>query len=202
MKKSYIYRELLILLLVLISAGCFFYSAVYLLIAILDINNSFASAGTVGIIFLIASPLSFLGIKKIRKSEARRNMALLAALKNKLFQPEEHLELYRWKRGKYIGFDDINKTILALDLYEKNPLIKAIDFNTWSGYECRGNIVTFKFRDINFPTFVIGFRSEGESMAFCHKLDVLLTPEYKPASNVGHEFSEYIKAKNLTLQIA
>lgn len=202
MKKSYFYRELLILLLVLISAGCFFYSAVYLLIAILDINNSFASAGTVGIIFLIASLLSFLGIKKIRKSEARRNMALLAALKNKLFQPEEHLELCRWKRGKYIGFDDKNKTILALDLYDKNTLIKAIDFNTWSGYECRGNVVTFKFRDIKFPTFVMGFRSEGESMAFCHKLDVLLTPEYKPASNVGHEFSEYIKAKTPTLQTA
>lgn len=172
----------------------------FLLLTLLE--GQFNRDGAFGLTFLIISLAIILFIRSLRKSEAKRNMAILASLKNKLFQPEEHLELYRWKRGKYIGFDDINKTILALDLYEKNTLIKAIDFNTWSGYECRGNIVTFKFRDINFPTFVVGFRSEGESMAFCHKLDVLLTPEYKPASNVGHEFSEFIKAKNLTFQIA
>lgn len=200
MKKSYIYRELFILLLSIITAGCFFYAVIYLSIAILDINESFISAGTIGIVFLLASFFAFFGIRKIRKTEAKRNKAVLESLKNKLFQPEEHLELYKWKMGKYIGFDDKNKTILALDLYNKKTLIKAIDFNTWSGYECRGNVVTFKFRDINFPTFIMGFRSEGESMAFCHKLDVLLSPEYKPASNVGHEFSEYIKTKQLNFQ--
>ncbi|HDO2701953.1 TPA: hypothetical protein P2339_002429 [Salmonella enterica subsp. enterica serovar Typhimurium] len=200
MKKSHIYRELVIFLSGIVSIGCAFLALMFLLLALLE--GQFNRDGAFGLTFLIISLAIILFIRSLRKSEAKRNMAILASLKNKLFQPEEHLELYRWKRGKYIGFDDINKTILALDLYEKNTLIKAIDFNTWSGYECRGNIVTFKFRDINFPTFVMGFRSEGESMAFCHKLDVLLTPEYKPASNVGHEFSEYIKAKNLTFQIA
>ncbi|EBN1688660.1 hypothetical protein DK986_23820 [Salmonella enterica] len=200
MKKSHIYRELFIFLSGIISIGCAFLALMFLLLTLLE--GQFNRDGAFGLTFLIISLAIILFIRSLRKSEAKRNMAILASLKNKLFQPEEHLELYRWKRGKYIGFDDINKTILALDLYEKNTLIKAIDFNTWSGYECRGNIVTFKFRDINFPTFVVGFRSEGESMAFCHKLDVLLTPEYKPASNVGHEFSEFIKAKNLTFQIA
>lgn len=198
MKKNYIYRELFISLLGVISIGCACLALMFILLALFE--GLFSRDGALGIIFLVSSLVMILFIRSIRRSETTRNMAILKSLKNKLFQPEEHLELYKWKMGKYIGFDDKNKTILALDLYNKNTLIKAIDFNTWSGYECRGSVVTFKFRDINFPTFIMGFRSEGESMAFCHKLDVLLTPEYKPASNVGHEFSEYIKTKQLTFQ--
>ncbi|EJS6905987.1 hypothetical protein NWL46_003911 [Salmonella enterica] len=198
MKKNYIYRELFISLLVVISIGCACLALMFILLALFE--GLFSRDGALGIIFLVSSLVMILFIRSIRRSEATRNMVILKSLKNKLFQPEEHLELYKWKMGKYIGFDDKNKTILALDLYNKNTLIKAIDFNTWSGYECRGSVVTFKFRDINFPTFIMGFRSEGESMAFCHKLDVLLSPEYKPASNVGHEFSEYIKTKQLTFQ--
>ncbi|EMO8006860.1 hypothetical protein WDQ52_005147 [Salmonella enterica] len=198
MKKNYIYRELFISLLGVISIGCACLALMFILLALFE--GLFSRDGALGIIFLVFSLVMILFIRSIRRSEATRNMAILKSLKNKLFQPEEHLELYKWKMGKYIGFDDKNKTILALDLYNKYTLIKAIDFNTWSGYECRGSVVTFKFRDINFPTFIMGFRSEGESMAFCHKLDVLLTPEYKPASNVGHEFSEYIKTKQLNLQ--
>ncbi|EAU2710215.1 hypothetical protein OE847_003801 [Salmonella enterica] len=198
MKKNYIYRELFISLLGVISIGCACLALMFILLALFE--GLFSRDGALGIIFLVSSLVMILFIRSIRRSETTQNMAILKSLKNKLFQPEEHLELYKWKMGKYIGFDDKNKTILALDLYNKNTLIKAIDFNTWSGYECRGSVVTFKFRDINFPTFIMGFRSEGESMAFCHKLDVLLTPEYKPASNVGHEFSEYIKTKQLTFQ--
>ncbi|EBV4144331.1 hypothetical protein DOQ87_26225 [Salmonella enterica subsp. enterica serovar Benin] len=138
----------------------------YLLIAFLNINNSFTLTSTIGLMFLLVSLLCFFGIKWIKKSEATRNIAVLASLKNKLFQPEECLELYRWKKGKYIGFDDKDETILALYLYTKDTLIKAIDFNSWSGYECKGNIVTFKIYDIKFPTFVMGFRSEGEAWTF------------------------------------
>lgn len=198
MKKNYIYRELFISLLGVISIGCACLALMFILLSLFE--GLFSRDGAFGLIFLVSSLVMILFIRSIRRSEATRNMVILKSLKNKLFQPEEHLELYKWKMGKYIGFDDKNKTILALDLYNKNTLIKAIDFNTWSGYECRGSVVTFKFRDINFPTFIMGFRSEGESMAFCHKLDVLLSPEYKPASNVGHEFSEYIKTKQLNLQ--
>ncbi|EBL9189147.1 hypothetical protein DDG04_09205 [Salmonella enterica] len=198
MKKNYIYRELFISLLGVISIGCACLALMFILLALFE--GLFSRDGAFGLIFLVSSLVMILFIRSIRRSEATRNMTILKSLKNKLFQPEDHLELYKWKMGKYIGFDDKNKTILALDLYNKNTLIKAIDFNTWSGYECRGSVVTFKFRDINFPTFIMGFRSEGESMAFCHKLDVLLSPEYKPASNVGHEFSEYIKTKQLNLQ--
>ncbi|EBH2327590.1 hypothetical protein FKE28_20870 [Salmonella enterica] len=198
MKKNYIYRELFISLLGVISIGCACLALMFILLALFE--GLFSRDGAFGLIFLVSSLVMILFIRSIRRSEATRNMAILKSLKNKLFQPEDHLELYKWKMGKYIGFDDKNKTILALDLYNKNTLIRAIDFNTWSGYECRGSVVTFKFRDINFPTFIMGFRSEGESMAFCHKLDVLLSPEYKPASNVGHEFSEYIKTKQLNLQ--
>ncbi|EDV8900995.1 hypothetical protein BGD62_003616 [Salmonella enterica] len=198
MKKIYIYRELFIFLLSVISTGCAGLALMFILLALFV--GIFSRDFAFGLFFLVASLVMILFIRRIRRSEATRNMAILKSLKNKLFQPEEHLELYKWKMGKYIGFDDKNKTILALDLYNKNTLIKAIDFNTWSGYECRGSVVTFKFRDINFPTFIMGFRSEGESMAFCHKLDVLLSPEYKPASNVGYEFSEYIKTKQLNLQ--
>ncbi|EDV0528233.1 hypothetical protein NY70_004025 [Salmonella enterica subsp. enterica] len=198
MKKNYIYRELFISLLGVISIGCACLALMFILLALFE--GLFSRDGAFGLIFLVSSLVMILFIRSIRRSEATRNMSILKSLKNKLFQPEDHLELYKWKMGKYIGFDDKNKTILALDLYNKNTLIKAIDFNTWSGYECRGSVVTFKFRDINFPTFIMGFRSEGESMAFCHKLDVLLSPEYKPASNVGHEFSEYIKTKQLNLQ--
>ncbi|HCL5312650.1 TPA: hypothetical protein N2G38_005045 [Salmonella enterica] len=198
MKKSYIYRELSIFFLGIISIGCVFLALMFLLLALFE--GVFSSDGALGFTFLIASLLTFLYIKRIRKNEAKRNMAVLTSLKNKLFQPKEYLEVYLWKRGKYIGFDDKNETILALDLYTKDTLIKAIDFNSWSGYECKGNIVTFKFYDIKFPTFVMGFRSEGESMDFCHKLDVLLSPKNKTTSGLGHEFSEYIKTKHLIPQ--
>lgn len=192
MKKSYIYKELLIFLLSIISIGCFFYSAVYLLIAILDINNSLASASAIGLIFLTVSLIAFLSIKKIRKSNISKNIDILKSLKNKLFQPDKDLELHQWKKGKYIGFDDKNKTILVLNLYNKTTQIKATDFNSWAGYECRGNIVTFKFNDINTPSFSMAFRSEGESMKFCHKLDVLLSPKYKTALGPGDEFSHIV----------
>ncbi|EEP8163334.1 hypothetical protein WDQ52_005231 [Salmonella enterica] len=198
MKKTYIYRELFISLLGVISTGCAGLALMFILLALFE--GIFSRDYAFGLFFLVASLVMVLFIRRIRRSEATRNMAILKSLKNELFQPEEHLELYKWEMGKYIGFDDKNKTILALALYHKDPLIKAIDFNTWSGYESRENVVTFKFRDIKCPTFVMGFRSEEESIAFCHKLDILLTPEYKPASNVGHEFSEYIKTKQLNLQ--
>lgn len=190
MKKKHIYRELCILFLGLFSIGLAFISFMFLLLALFE--GLFSRDGALGVTFLIVTFLIYLSIKKIRKSETRRNMAVLTSLKNKLFQPEEHLELYRWKIGKYIGFDDKNKTILVLDLYNKNTLIKAIDFNSWAGYECRGNVITFKFNDINCPSFVVGFRSEGDSMNFCHKLDVLLSPKYKMALGVGDEFSQIV----------
>ncbi|EFO5308552.1 hypothetical protein HMH36_004324 [Salmonella enterica] len=193
MKKSYIYRELFILLLSIISIGCAFLALMFLLLALFE--GLFNRDSALGFTFLVISLVMIIFIRRIRKSEATRNMAVLTSLKNKFFQPKEHLELYRWKRGKYIGFDDTNKTILALDLYDKNNRIKAIDFNLWSGYECRGNIITFKFNDIAFPSFVMGFRSESESMSFCHKLDVLLSPKYKSQSGLGEKFSQYINNK-------
>lgn len=199
MKKSYILRELFIFFLTLLSIGCLLYSAMYLLIAILNINDSLTSASMIGFSFLSASLLSFLLIKRIRKHETSRNLKTLSSLKNKLFQPDKDLEIYRWKRGQYIGFDDKNKTIIALNLYNNPPIAKAVDFNSWSGYECRGNIITFKFDDINFPSFVMRFRSESESMSFCHKLDVLLSPKYKSQSGFGEELSQYVKDRLQTV---
>ncbi|EGR9571231.1 hypothetical protein I4Z71_005015 [Salmonella enterica subsp. enterica serovar Grumpensis] len=107
MKKNYIYRELFISLLGVISIGCACLALMFILLALFE--GLFSRDGALGIIFLVFSLVMILFIRSIRRSEATRNMAILKSLKNKLFQPEEHLELYKWKMGKYIGFDDKKK---------------------------------------------------------------------------------------------
>lgn len=109
MKKSYILRELFIFFLTLLSIGCLFYSAMYLLIAILNINDSLTSASMIGFSFLSVSFLSFLLIKRIRKHETSRNLKYSHRLKINFFS-----QIKTWK---YIVGKEVN--ILALMIRTK-----------------------------------------------------------------------------------
>ena len=111
------------------------------------------------------------------------------------FQPNPDYEMNRWDRGEYIGIDTKHGTMLMASAHKK--LFKGKNIKELAGYECRGEILTLKFNDIEFPTFVINAGTESKCMAFGHKLDVLLSPSYQPAVNVGSAFNDFVRQKSL-----
>jgi hypothetical protein len=111
------------------------------------------------------------------------------------FKPTPGYEINRSDIGKYVGFDTVNGTILLFSTYDS--LFKGKDISDLSGYEYRHGMIALKFNDVYFPYFVISAGGEAKNMAFCHKLDVLLSSSYKPQSDTGTSFSEFIQQKPL-----
>lgn len=190
MSKSYIFKGVLNLFLWGLSILSFFYSFVFITIS----DNIFDRDGKIGIFLIFISLLFVLLAKKKNHIEKVKCERVLSSLKGKDFSPYGNLEVSMWRMGKYIGFDDKNRTILILSLFESPQVIKGFDFSFWTGYECKGSAITFKFNDVNFPCFVIAFRSEEDSMCFCHKLDVLLSPQYQ-SKEVKDDFGELVQQK-------
>ncbi|HHK8074346.1 TPA: hypothetical protein ACQVJT_001907 [Serratia marcescens] len=111
------------------------------------------------------------------------------------FTPSNGYEIKILDIGKYVGVDVKNGTILLLSTTDS--VFKGVRVADLVGYECRGSTLTFKFNDVYFPYFKINVGSESKCMEFGNKLDVLLSSSYRPESESGNSFGEFVRNKSL-----
>ncbi|EDV8900997.1 hypothetical protein BGD62_003618 [Salmonella enterica] len=135
-------------------------------------------------IFLLRKTLT------IRKNN---NNAVISKFYNVDFNPQKEFVLNRPDVGHYLGIDTSNGNILMIDKLEK--IFKGSSCNKLLGYECRGNVITLKFNDLSFPFYKAHFCSEKESMEYCHRLDVLLSAQYRPTKESNIDFDSFVKDK-------
>ncbi|EEL0896838.1 hypothetical protein G7289_003700, partial [Salmonella enterica] len=109
------------------------------------------------------------------------------------FNPQSELILNRPYFGEYLGIDTTNGNILMISKLEK--IVKGSNCKKLLGYECRGKALTLKFNDLSFPFFKACFCSEKESMEYCHRLDVLLSAQYRPSKESNVDFDSFVKGK-------
>ncbi|HIF2982231.1 TPA: hypothetical protein ACXZLP_004203 [Salmonella enterica] len=141
----------------------------------------FASTGIV-IIFLLRKTLA------MRK---KKNNAVISRFHGTDFNPQKDLILNRPDFGEYLGIDTTNGNILMISKLEK--IVKGSNCKNLLGYECRGKDLTLKFNDLSFPFFKACFSSEKESMEYCHRLDVLLSAQYRPTKESNVDFDIFVK---------
>ncbi|WZX55867.1 hypothetical protein AAFR86_01310 (plasmid) [Salmonella enterica subsp. diarizonae serovar 58:r:z53] len=127
----------------------------------------------------------------------KRNEDVFIKFNNENFHPENEFEINRWDIGHYVGIDTTTGNILMISIPGK--IFKGINCKKLMGYECRGNEITFKFNEISFPFFKTYLSSEKESMEYCHRLDVLLSAQYRPTKESNIDFDSFVKDK---LQVA
>ncbi|WP_436882972.1 hypothetical protein [Enterobacter asburiae] len=137
----------------------------------------------------------FYSVHAIEKNRRIRNSQSFNKFNCDVFQSNENYEIKSPYEAKYIGIDTKHGTVLLISAF--NNVFKGYNIKEVAGYECRGHHMTLKFNDINFPMFTIRFPNEGKCIGFGHKLDVLLSPSYQPAVNVGTAFNDFVRQKSL-----
>ncbi|EGJ6741827.1 hypothetical protein OWY64_004053 [Salmonella enterica] len=143
----------------------------------------FASTGIVIIILL----------RKTLSHRKKKHESTIKNLYGSDFRPEANFELKRWDVGHYLGIDTNTGNILMMNSLEK--ILKGSNSKDLMGYDCRGNVLTLKFNDLSFPFFKAHFGSERESMEYCHRLDVLLSAQYRPSKESNIDFDGFVKNK-------
>lgn len=131
----------------------------------------------------------------IAKKTKKSNTSVFYSFICDIFQPNKDYELKGYLSGKYVGIDTEHGTMLLASSF--NKIFKGLNVKELAGYECRGNMLTLKFNNTDFPMFKISFGSESECMNFGHKLDVLLSSSYQPAINTGRLFNDFVQQKAL-----
>jgi len=142
---------------------------------------------------LLVTITVFYSIRIINKKSVKANNSAFQRFFCENFKPNPDFEVTGYLNGNYIGIDTTHGTILMASAHKN--LFKGKNIKELAGYECRGEILTLKFNDITFPTFEMSLGNEPTCMAFGHKLDVLLSPSYQPAVNVGRAFNDYVRQK-------
>lgn len=143
--------------------------------------------------FSVLGTLIIIGLRGTIKFRKKTNEGMFKVFFGDNFQPQNELEINRWDIGLYVGIDKNTGNILMISKSEK--IVKGMGCKSLTGYECRGNSITLKFDDISFPCFTAYLSTEKESMAYCHKLDVILSPMYRPIKESGDDFSIFVQQK-------
>ncbi|ECI5214225.1 hypothetical protein DUQ17_19880 [Salmonella enterica subsp. diarizonae] len=133
------------------------------------------------------------GLKVTSSLRKKKNEEFFFKFKNENFRPQNEFEINRWDIGYYVGIDTNTGNILMISLFGK--VIKGNNCKNLAGYECRGNEITFKFNDLTFPFFKAYLANEKESMEYCHRLDVLLSAQYRPTKESNVDFDIFVKDK-------
>ncbi|EBB9773619.1 hypothetical protein CQK98_20240 [Salmonella enterica] len=143
--------------------------------------------------FAVTGVLLLAGLRLTLSLRRKRNENIFGKFNNESFCPENEFEINRWDMGLYVGIDTRTGNILMISLPGK--IFKGITCDKFMGYECKGNEITFKFNDLTFPFFKAYLSSEKESMEYCHRLDVLLTAQYRPTKESNIDFDSFVKDK-------
>ncbi|MGK2894457.1 hypothetical protein [Klebsiella michiganensis] len=146
-------------------------------------------------LFLLATIAIFYSVRLVNKKSVKANNSMFQRFFCENFRPNPEYEVIGYLNGNYIGIDTRHGTILMASAHKN--IFKGKNIKELAGYECRGEILTLKFNDIDFPTFRMSLGNEPTCMAFGHKLDVLLSPSYRPAVNVGTAFNDFVRQKAL-----
>ncbi|MNG56302.1 hypothetical protein D3C79_143810 [compost metagenome] len=144
-------------------------------------------------LFLLATIAIFYSIRMVNKKSVKVNNSTFQRFFCENFRPNPSYEAIGYLDGNYIGVDTTHGTLLMASAHKN--IFKGKNIKELAGYECRGEILTLKFNDIDFPVFRMSFGKESACMAFGHKLDVLLSPSYQPEVNVGRAFNDYVRQK-------
>lgn len=148
--------------------------------------------------FFAAIGLTFLaGLRITLSLRKKKNEEFFSQFNNENFHPKNEFEINRWDIGNYVGIDTKTGNILMISIPSK--VIKGINWKNLMGYECKGNEITFKFNDLSFPFFKTYLSNEKESMEYCHRLDVLLSAQYRPTKESNIDFDNFVANK---LQVA
>ncbi|EGZ8610193.1 hypothetical protein JJM18_003767 [Salmonella enterica] len=138
-----------------------------------------------------------ISLRKTLSGRKKKYESIIKNLYGSDFKPEDKFELKRWDIGHYLGIDTNTGNILMMSTLDK--ILKGSNCKSLMGYDCRGNVLTLKFNDLSFPFFKAHFGSEHESMEYCHRLDVLLSAQYRPVRESNTDFDSFVKDK---LQVA
>ncbi|EAV0145283.1 hypothetical protein EP546_21970 [Salmonella enterica] len=157
---------------------------------LLFINPGF---GLWQIFFAMTGALLLAGLRFTLSLRKKRNESLFGKFNNENFHPDNEFEINRWDIGHYVGIDTSSGNILMISIPGK--IFKGINCKKLMGYECRGNEITFKFNDLIFPFFKAYLSNEKESMEYCHRLDVLLSAQYRPTKESNIDFDSFVKDK-------
>lgn len=173
-----------------------FYTVIYFIVGMLDDSSPTLTkpqVATEKYLLLLVTIAIFYSVRIVYRKLRVKNQSSFYRFTCEEFKPNPDYEMSRWDRGEYIGIDTKHGTMLMASTHKN--LFKGNNIKELAGYECRGEILTLKFNDITFPTFEINAGTESKCMAFGHKLDVLLSPSYQPAVNVGRAFNDYVRQK-------
>jgi hypothetical protein len=147
--------------------------------------------------FLIGGVVLLYSCHYTRAHTKRKVNNIIAQFSHEGFKPTPGYEIDKSNIGRYFGVDTEHGTILLVSVFDK--IYKGLTVSDLAGYECKGSVITLKFKDVKFPYFVVNAGSESKSMDFCLKLDVLFTSSYKPKSHSKHNFSEFVENKSFAL---
>lgn len=153
--------------------------------------------GFMAVFFAATGVTLLVGLRVTLSLRKKKNEEVFSRFNNDNFHPQNEFEINRWDIGNYVGIDTKTGNILLVSIPGK--VIKGINWNKLMGYECKGNEITFKFNDLSFPFFKTYLSSEKESMEYCHRLDVLLSAQYRPTKESNIDFDNFVVNK---LQVA
>ncbi|TXE28353.1 hypothetical protein FOT62_21550 [Serratia marcescens] len=173
-----------------------FYTIIYFTVDMLDDSSPTFAKPQISIekyLLLLLTIAIFYSIRMVNKKSVKANNSTFQRFFCENFRPNPSYEAIGYLNGNYIGVDTTHGTLLMASAHKN--IFKGKNIKELAGYECRGEILTLKFNDVDFPVFRMSFGKESACMAFGHKLDVLLSPSYQPAVNVGSAFNDYVRQK-------
>ncbi|EPO6253749.1 hypothetical protein ACUCKN_003751 [Salmonella enterica subsp. enterica serovar Bareilly] len=144
-------------------------------------------------LFLAFGIVTIFLLRKTLAIRKRNNNSVISKFYGPDFNPQNEFVLNRPDIGHYLGIDTTSGNILMINNLEK--ILKGSSCKRLLGYDCRGNVLTLKFSDLSFPFFKAHFCSEKESMEYCHRLDVLLSAQYRPTKESNVDFDIFVKDK-------
>lgn len=190
--------KLYIILSIMAGICAAFYTLVFFVVDMLDSSTHTAANSPVSMekyLLLLITIAIFYSVRVVNKKSVKSNNSVFHRFFCENFRPNPEYEVVGYLTGTYIGVDTTHGTLLMASAHKN--IFKGKNIKDLAGYECRGEILTLKFNDIDFPTFEMSLGNEPTCMAFGHKLDVLLSPSYQPAVNVGTAFNDFVRQKAL-----
>ncbi|ECA1876135.1 hypothetical protein EJI20_07575 [Salmonella enterica subsp. enterica serovar Napoli] len=143
--------------------------------------------------FATIGVLTIIGLRKTLALRKSKNDKFIKHFYCDIFQPQNNFTIKRLDIGHYLGIDTDTGNILMISRLEK--IFKGDNCINLMGYRRNGSVLTLKFSNLTFPFFKAYFGSELECTEYCHRLDVLLSAQYRPTKESNIDFDTFVKNK-------